>query len=66
MLQTRWKYKNNSEFKKLFGYYGYKRIEIEEAEAGDFIAIAGLADISVGETICEVGKEKALPILHIR
>jgi len=50
---------------KLFGYYGYKRIEIEEAEAGDFIAIAGLADISVGETICEVGKEKALPILHI-
>ena len=37
---------------KLFGYYGYKRIEIEEAEAGDLIAIAGLADISVGETIC--------------
>ena len=37
---------------KLFGYYGYKRIEIDEAEAGDLVAIAGLADISVGETIC--------------
>lgn len=50
---------------KLFGYYGYHRIEIEEAEAGDIIAIAGLGDISVGETICEVGKENALPKLHI-
>ena len=33
---------------KLFGYYGYNRIEIEEAEAGDIVAISGLADISVG------------------
>ena len=50
---------------KLFGYYGYKRIEIEEAEAGDIIAIAGLADISVGETICNTTDIKPLPQLHI-
>ncbi len=50
---------------KLFGYYGYNRIEIEEAEAGDIVAVAGLGDISVGETLCEVGKENALPKLHI-
>ena len=50
---------------KLFGFLGYKRIEIEEAEAGDVIAVAGLADISVGETLCEIGKEEALPKLHI-
>ena len=50
---------------KLFGYYGYKRIEIEEAEAGDLIAIAGLADISVGETICNNNDIKPLPLLHI-
>src|SRR5574344_1693971 len=50
---------------KMFGYYGYKRIEIETAEAGDIIAIAGLPDISVGETICTVGKEEALPHLRI-
>ncbi len=50
---------------KLFGYYGYSRVEIEEAEAGDIIAVAGLSDISVGETLCEVGKEEALPKLHI-
>ncbi len=50
---------------KLFGYLGLKRIEIEEAEAGDIVAVAGLPDISVGETLCEVGKDKPLPILHI-
>ena len=50
---------------KLFGFYGYNRIEIESAEAGDIIAVAGLSDISVGETLCEVGKEKPLPKLHI-
>ncbi len=50
---------------KLFGFYGYKRIEIEEAEAGDLIAIAGLADISVGETICNNNDIKPLPLLHI-
>ena len=50
---------------KLFGYLGLKRIEIEEAEAGDICAVAGLADISVGETLCDVGKDKALPILRI-
>ena len=50
---------------KLFGYYGYKRIEIESAEAGDIVAVAGLADISVGETLCNVGEELPLPTLHI-
>ena len=50
---------------KMYGFLGYKRIEITEASAGDIIAIAGLPDISVGETICTVGKEEALPILRI-
>lgn len=50
---------------KLFGFLGLKRIEIEEANAGDIVAIAGLPDISVGETVCEIGNEEALPILRI-
>ena len=50
---------------KLFGYYGYNRIEIEEAEAGDIVAVAGLADISVGETICNNNDILPLPQLHI-
>lgn len=50
---------------KLYGFLGLKRIEVDEAMAGDIIAIAGLPDISVGETVCTVNQEEALPILHI-
>ncbi len=50
---------------KMFGYVGLKRVEINEAVAGDFIAIAGLPDICVGETVCEVGNEEALPVLRV-
>ena len=50
---------------KLFGFEGLKRVEITEAHAGDIVAIAGLMDISVGETVCNTGSEEALPILRI-
>ena len=50
---------------KLFGYFGIKKLEIGEAHAGDVIAISGISDIEVGETICEEGKEEALPKLRI-
>ena len=50
---------------KLFGFLGLKRIEIKEAHAGEIIAIAGMPDISVGETVCNIGKESALPVLRI-
>ena len=56
----------NKQFRiqKLFGYYGYNRIEIEEAEAGDIVAIAGLADISVGETICN--NDQIIPLQPLK
>ena len=50
---------------KLFGYMGLKRIEIEEASAGDICAVAGLADISVGETLCNINDIDPLPLLRI-
>ena len=50
---------------KLFGFLGLKRIEIKEAHAGEIVAIAGMPDISVGETVCDIGKESALPVLRI-
>ena len=57
--------KKQFRIQKMFGYNGLKRVEIETASAGDIIAIAGLADINVGETICNPGKEDALPPLRI-
>lgn len=50
---------------KLFGFIGFKRIEIEEGEVGDIVAVAGLTDISVGETICNPDFLEALPPLRI-
>ena len=50
---------------KIYGFIGLKRIEVDSAEAGDIVAIAGLPDISVGETVCNVGEEDPLPILRI-
>ena len=50
---------------KLFGYFGLKRVEIEEAKAGDLIAVAGMEDINVGETVTPVGKEEPLQLLRI-
>ncbi|MBM7542921.1 translational GTPase TypA [Amphibacillus cookii] len=55
----------NFRVSKMFGFLGLKRIEIEEANAGDIIALAGLEDINVGETVCPVDHLEALPILHI-
>ena len=50
---------------KLFGFRGLKRIEIESAEAGEIVAVAGLPDINVGETVCNVGKENPLPPIRL-
>ncbi|AVQ97971.1 translational GTPase TypA [Oceanobacillus sp. M65] len=50
---------------KLFGFIGLKRIEIQEAIAGDIVAIAGMEDINIGETICPQDHVEALPWLRI-
>ena len=57
--------KKQFRIQKLFGFYGYRRIEIDEAEAGDIVAVAGLSDISVGETLCDNDHILPLPLLHI-
>ena len=50
---------------KLYGFSGLDRIEIKEGYAGDIVAITGLTDISVGETVCPVGLEEALEKINI-
>jgi GTP-binding protein TypA/BipA len=50
---------------KLFGFHGLKRIEVEEAGAGDIVAIAGIKDINIGETLADPANPEALPVLTI-
>lgn len=50
---------------KLLGFFGLDRVEIEEAKAGDLIAVSGMEDIFVGETITPTDHIDPLPILHI-
>src|SRR5699024_478558 len=50
---------------KLFGFIGLQRVEIKEAKAGDVVAVSGLDDINIGETICPEAHPEALPILRI-
>lgn len=50
---------------KMFGFLGLERIEINEAYAGDIVAVSGMEDINVGETICPVDVQEPLPPLRI-
>ncbi|GKU78338.1 translational GTPase TypA [Paenibacillus sp. L3-i20] len=50
---------------KLFGFTGLKRVEILEAGAGDIVAIAGIREINIGETIADPQHPEALPVLKI-
>lgn len=50
---------------KLYSFLGLDRIEVKEGYAGDIVAISGLADISVGETVCTLGHEEPLEKIHI-
>jgi GTP-binding protein len=57
--------KKNYRVTKLFGFFGLKRLEIESAVAGDLIAVAGMEEINVGETVADSAHPEALPILRI-
>ena len=50
---------------KIFGFLGLNRVEVNSAKAGDLIAISGMEDINVGETITPVDAQEALPVLRI-
>ncbi len=50
---------------KLFGYRGLSREEITGAGAGDIIAITGVSDAHIGETIAEKENPEALPVLEV-
>ncbi|HVN67743.1 MAG TPA: translational GTPase TypA [Candidatus Sulfotelmatobacter sp.] len=50
---------------KLSTFEGLKQVEVDEAECGDIVAVAGLADITIGETVCSAEAPQPLPLLQI-
>lgn len=49
----------------LLAFEGLERVEVESAEAGDLAAVAGIPDITIGETLADPAKPSALPLLEI-
>lgn len=50
---------------KLFTFEGLKKVPTDEVGAGDVVAISGIADINIGETVCDVDNPEALPFVKI-
>jgi GTP-binding protein len=50
---------------QVLGFMGLERIEVEEAEAGDIVAISGVADLSISDTLCALDTPEALPALTV-
>ena len=55
----------NARVAKLYLYDGLKRIEVEEAEAGDICALSGVAEINIGDTICDINNPEKIPFVDI-
>ncbi len=50
---------------KLIGFHGLNRMEIDQAEAGDIVAFAGMETVDVGDTVCDVNNPVALDPMHV-
>ena len=50
---------------KLFTYEGLKRVEAEEIQAGDIVAVSGISDINIGDTICDLDNPEKIPFINI-
>lgn len=57
--------KQNFRVTKLMGFFGLKKEDIQSAKAGDLIAVSGMEDINVGETVVDPKDPEPLPILRI-
>src|SRR6188768_2656129 len=50
---------------KLFAFEGLRRVDIEDALAGDIVCLAGLEDITIGETIADIEHRQAMPVIAV-
>ena len=57
--------KRNEKIGQIFGFLGLDRVEVDSAQAGDIIAIAGIEHPEISDTLCDVSKPEALPALTV-
>ena len=50
---------------KLFTYMGLKKVEVDEVDAGDIVAISGIPNINIGDTICDLSNPEKIPFVDI-
>ena len=50
---------------KVYSHLGLQRVETEEAYAGDIVAISGLDDVQIGDTLCDPDRIEALPVVEV-
>ena len=55
----------NGKVAKLFTYMGLKKVEVDEISAGDIIALSGISDINIGDTICDINNPEKIPFVDI-
>ncbi len=55
----------NARITKLYKYEGLKRTEADEAMLGDIVAVSGVTDVTIGDTICDIGAPDPLPFVAI-
>jgi GTP-binding protein len=58
---------SNEDFRvaKLLAFQGLKRFEVSESQAGDIVAVTGMSELNVGETITSIAQPKVLPLMAI-
>ena len=55
----------NARVTKLYTYEGLKRVEVEKAGAGDIVALSGVSNINIGDTICDFNNPEKIPFVDI-
>lgn len=55
----------NARVVKLYTHVGLNKVEVEEAKAGDIIELSGIADINIGETICDMEHPDKIDFIDI-
>ena len=50
---------------KLFTYAGLKKTEVEEAHAGDIVELSGMAEVHIGDTLCDINNIEKIPFVDI-